>query len=101
MKTTAIAALAFLGACASYSPLDVADMSCTKLYEAQGSVRTNNVAQVGAVGVVGLTAAILIAPWAVIPVGMVAATRDDNGAFAIAVGQIVKNCDGPVEFARN
>ena len=99
MKTTALAAFALLTACASYSPLDVADMSCAELYEAQGSVKTANVAQVGAVGVVGLTAALLIAPWAVIPVGMAAAAGDDNGAFAIAVGQVVKKCTGPAEFA--
>ena len=96
---TAIAALAFLGACASYSPYDVAEMSCAELHEAQGSVKTANVIQVGTVGVVGLTAAILIAPWAVIPVGMAAAAGDDNGAFAIAVGQVVKKCTGPAEFA--
>ena len=99
MKTTAIAAFALLTACASYSPLDVAEMSCAELHEAQGSIKATNVIQVGAVGAAGLAAAILIAPWAVIPVGMAAAAGDDNGAFAIAVGQVVKKCDGPVEFA--
>ena len=98
MKTVAIAALAFLGACASYSPIDVADMSCAELYEAKSQVKTSNIAQVGAVGVVGLTAALFIAPWATIPIGMAAAAGNDSGAFAISVGQVVKKCNGPAEF---
>lgn len=97
---TAILALAFLGACASYSPLDVAEMTCAELHEAKGNVRVNNIAQVGAVGVVATAAALFVAPWAAIPIGMAAAAGDDNGAFAISVGQVVKKCNGPVEFAR-
>ena len=101
MKTAAIAVLALLGACASYSPIDVAEMSCAQLYEAQGSVKASNIIQVGAVGGAGLAAALFIAPWATIPIAMAAAAGDDNGAFAISVGQVVKKCNGPDEFARN
>ncbi len=102
MKTaalTAIAVLALLGACTSYSPIDVAEMTCTELHEARGNVKATNVVQVGLVGGAGLAAALFIAPWATIPIAMAAAAGDDNGAFAISVGQVVKKCSA--EFAAN